>query len=389
MHHSSLLFNIVAVVTGLVFIGMLLKPFRQPQLVAYILAGMLMGPAALGWVEDTRHLEQLGELGVTLLLFFIGIEVSPRELARGWRIAIIGTGLQIALSVAAVWLVGWVVGWPLPRIILLGFVISLSSTAVVIKLLRDSGELQSPVGKNTLLILLAQDIAVVPMMIVLASLGGARGAEVINPWVQLGGGAILVVLTGWLMTRQSVSLPFLDWVRNNHEMQVFVALLLCFGCALITSLIGLSAPLGAFIGGMIIGSTKETRWIHNALEPLHIIFVALFFVSVGMLIDPNFLIKNLPVILLLVLLVLVTNTFINAVILKLMGECWKDALLTGVMLSQIGEFSFVLASVGLASGIVGKPAYQLTVAVIAFSLLVSPFWIRVVTKEVHRRLSVT
>ena len=386
MQHSTLLFNVVAVVTGLVLIGMLLRPFRQPQLVAYILAGVLMGPAALGWVEDTHQLEQLGELGVTLLLFFIGLEVSPRELARGWRIAVIGTGLQIALSVGAVWLVGWFLDWPLPRILLLGFVISLSSTAVVIKLLQDSNELHSPVGKNTLLILLAQDIAVVPMMILLASLGSQTGAETVNPWIQLGGGAVLVALTGWLLSRESISLPFLGWVRDNHEMQVFVALLLCFGCALITSLIGLSAPLGAFIGGMIIGRTQEIRWVHDALEPLHIIFVALFFVSVGMLIDPAFLLDNLATILLLVVLVLVTNTFINALILKVMGEDWKDALLTGAMLSQIGEFSFVLASVGLASGIVGKPAYQLTVAVIAFSLLASPLWIKVVSKEVRRRI---
>lgn len=377
MHISPLIPPLVGIIFIILAIGVLLRAFRQPQLVGYILAGMLIGPAGLALAPDTATVEELGALGVTLLLFFIGMEVSPHALIKGWRIAILGTLFQIAISVGCTWLMGSWLDWPLPRSILLGFVISLSSTAVVLKLLQDRGELDSKAGHNVLLILLAQDLAVVPMLIVISLLGenAPSQSEILS---QIFGGIFLLAFSAWIISREQIHLPLIRHIRENHEMQVFAALLICFGMAFVSGILNLSAALGAFIGGIVVASARETEWVTRALEPLHVVFVAVFFVSVGMLIDLAFLRDHLLQILLLVAGVLLTNTFLNAVILRLLDNAWRDALYSGALLSQIGEFSFVLAAVGLHENIVTQSAYQLTVAVIAISLLASPAWIALV-----------
>jgi CPA2 family monovalent cation:H+ antiporter-2 len=386
MHLSPLIPPLVGIIFIVLTIGVLLRAFRQPQLVGYILAGVLIGPSGLALVPDIATVEELGALGVTLLLFFIGMEVSPRQLIQGWRIAIFGTLFQIAISVACTWVMGIWLGWPLPRSILLGFVISLSSTAVVLKLLQDRGELDSKAGQNVLLILLAQDLMVVPMLIVISLLGDIKPSqtEILG---QILGGALLLGFSAWLISREQIRLPLTRHVHGNHEIQVFAALLICFGMAFISGILNLSAALGAFIGGMVVASARETEWVHRALEPLHVIFVAIFFVSVGMLIDPAFLSNQFWQILLLVAGVLITNTFLNAIILRLLGNNWRDATYSGALLSQIGEFSFVLAAVGLHAHIVTQNAYQITVAVIAISLLLSPAWISLVRLAIMRAKS--
>lgn len=374
MHLSPLIPQLVGIAFAILAIGLILRAFRQPQLVGYIMAGVIVGPAGFGLISDITKIEEIGALGVTLLLFFIGMEISPRKLVEGWRVAILGTLFQIGVSVALTWAMGAWLDWPLARSILLGFVISLSSTAVVLKLLQDRGELDSRAGQNVLLILLAQDLAVVPMLLAISFLGDTRPSE----WEivkQVTGGIALLAFSAWLISRESIRLPFVHRVRGDHELQVFAALLICFGMAYISGFLGLSAALGAFIGGIVVASARETEWVHYALLPLHVVFVAVFFVSVGMLIDLKFLMEHLVQILLLVLGVLITNTLINAAILRLLGEGWRSATYAGALLAQIGEFSFVLAAVGLQAQIVTGHAYQLTVAVIAVTLIVSPAWI--------------
>ena len=176
--------------------------------------------------------------------------------------------------------------------ILLGFVISLSSTAVVLKLLQDRGELDSKAGHNVLLILLAQDLAVVPMLVVISLLGenAPSQTEILS---QIFGGIFLLAFSAWIISREQIHLPLIRHIRENHEMQVFAALLICFGMAFISGILNLSAALGAFIGGIVVASARETEWVHRALEPLHVVFVAVFFVSVGMLIDLTFLHEHL------------------------------------------------------------------------------------------------
>lgn len=379
MHLDPLLPLIVGVVAVVLGIGMLLQFFRQPQLVGYIITGIIIGPTGLAIVSDVTLIEHLGAIGVTLLLFFIGMEVSPRQLASGWRIATFGTLFQILISVATTWFIGVLLDWSLSRIVLLGFVISLSSTAVVLKLLKDTNELKSAAGQNVLLILLAQDLAVVPMLIMISMLSG-KSPEQSLIYKQLIGGVVITGFAIWVASRKRLKLPFARVIKKDHELQLFAALLICFGFAFISGILGLSAALGAFVAGMVIASAKETDWVTHALEPLKVVFVALLFVSMGMIIDVSFIRDNWPLLASLLLGVLVTNTFINALILKILGNRWAVSFYSGALLSQVGEFSFILATVGLQVGLITSFGYQATIALIALSLLASPLWIQLSRK---------
>ena len=316
---------------------------------------------------------------MVLLLFFIGMEVSPRRLASSWKVSIIGTLLQILISVGFVWVVGAWLDWPFGRVLMLGFVISLSSTAVVLKILSDWNELDTPVGQDAVGILLVQDFAVVPMLIILDQLGGGS-SEHSNIWLQVTGGAVILAILAYLAVREEIRLPFLKWLKRDEELQLFGALSICFGIALLTGWMGLSTALGAFVAGMVIGAARETQWVHHSLAPFRVVLLAIFFVSIGMMLDLRFLVANLALVLALVFVILVVNTFINAGILRLLGDPWKETLYAGALLAQIGEFSFVLAAVGINSHAISEYGYQLVISTIAVSLLFSPAWIMLVRR---------
>lgn len=374
MHIDPVLPTLVAIIAVVLLIGLSLQLLRQPQVIGYLLAGVAIGPFGFALLTDAAFASRLGSFGVVLLLFFVGMEVAPRQLLSGWRIAVVGTLVQVALSVALVIPIGLWFDWPMERIILLGFVTSLSSTAVIIKLLRDSGELNQKEGQDILGILLVQDLIVIPMLIIIGLLGGETPG-----WSELGlqiGGSIAIIsVLLWALSRDSFHFPFGHLLRSDPELQVFASLLICLGLSLLTGMAQLSTALGAFAAGILVTAARETQWVHHSLEPFRVIFVALFFVSVGMLVDVSFITSHAVQVLLLVLSALVGNTLLNGIILRFLGYHWRESFYAGALLSQIGEFSFVLAAVGLTAGIITDIAYQYTIAVIALSLLVSPFWI--------------
>ena len=377
MHLDPLLPLLVEIALVVLVVGVLLRLLKQPYVIAYLIAGVLLGPYGFGTVTDQEAMTHLGAIGVVLLLFFVGMEISLPKLIVNWRVALIGTLFQILVSVGIVWLVGTRLGWPLERSILLGFVISLSSTAVVFKILEEWKEMDTRVGQNAIAVLLVQDLAIVPMLITLRFLGGEtidRGALLLQT---LGGAAAIGAIV-WLIVKVGVRLPFGGLSRRDHELQVFAALILCLGLALLTGLAGLSTALGAFVAGLVVSSARETHWVHTSLEPFRVVFLALFFVSVGMLIDLPFLRQHWLIAALLIAVVLLLNTVINTVILRLLGDTWRESLYTGGLLSQIGEFSFLLGAVGFQSGIITEYAYQMTIAIIALTLLFSPAWIHLI-----------
>lgn len=369
---------ILPLVVGLVFIilmmGLFFKWIHQPEIIGYLIAGVIIGPNGIAFITETDTINHLGSLGVTLLLFFIGMEISPRNIISRWKVAIIGTLLQIFFSLLIVWLIGQLFDWSLKRVILLGFIISLSSTAVVLKLLKDRNELNTPVGNDVLTILIAQDLAIVPMLIILGLLGGTE-LDTKTLSVQLVGALIIIIFTGWLITREHIRLPLPKRIREDPELEVFIALLACFGIAFITGMLQLSTALGAFIGGILVSTARETDWVHNSLEPFKTVFVAIFFVSIGLMIDIEFIMLHWFQVSLLVIAVLVSNTFINAGALFALNGAWATSLLAGAMLAQIGEFSFVLVAVGFHSNIISDYVYQVTIATIAITLILSSFWI--------------
>ena len=377
MHLDPILPYTVGALFAILILGLLLRSLKQPHVVGYLVAGVILGPHGMALVQDEATLSRLGAIGVVLLLFFIGMEASPRKLIENWKVAVLGTLLQIVVSIGCVWPLGLFLDWPVERIILIGFVISLSNTAVVLKLLKDWKEFDTKVGQNVLAILLAQDLAVVPMLIILAMFGDSS-AEHGNVFLQIGGAVLIAVIVGYIAVKNTIHLPLSRILGEDLEMHVFAALAICLGLSLLTGLAGLSTALGAFVAGMLIGAAKETRWVHHSLEPFRILFVALFFVSIGMLVDLGFLLSHWYQVSALIFLVLITNTFINGMILRMLGDNWRDSIYAGTLLSQIGEFSFVLAAVGIQAKIISGYGYQMTVVVIAMSLLLSPAWIMLV-----------
>lgn len=375
---NILLFVLIGLVV--IFLGALLRHYKQPYVVAYILAGVLLGKHGFKIITNTELIDGLGEFGLILILFFIGMEINLPNFIKKWKVAVFGTILQILASILIVTLIGYFFNWQFNRIIILGFVISLSSSAVIIKLLQDNNESSSELGENIISILLMQDILIVPMLIATNYLGGSK-PETSEIILQAVGGILLIIGIVWILKEQEITIPFSKSFEKDHELQVFFAFSLCFGCAVMTSLFGLSAALGAFVAGMVVNSAKSTQWFHDSLNSFRIIFVALFFVSIGMLIDAKFFLIHWKIICILIFTIYLSNTFINAFILQYFEKNWKRSIYGGAMLAQIGELSFVLISTAYFANVITEFTYQLTIIITALTLLMSPFWI-VLTKKV-------
>ena len=385
MHYDPFMLKIVAAILGILGVAFISRALRQPHVVGYLAAGILLGPHGLALLTERATLSRIGEFGVLLLLFFIGMENNPRDLLTRWRITFIGTAVQIGASVGAIWLLGWWLGWGHSRIILLGFVVSLSSTALVLNYLRETGQTEAKIGKDALGVLLAQDLAVIPMLIVIDFFGndGISGETIA---LQLVGGTLALALLSWIVWGKNLRLPFSEKLRGDRELQIFVAFALCLGFALLAEGFELSASLGAFLAGMLVGAARETEWVADRMEPFRVVFVAVFFVSVGLLVSLDFVVEHAMLVGFIAVAVLLGNTVINALIFHALGDPWRYSIYAGAHLAQIGEFSFVLAAVGVQSGLITNFEYQLVIAVISATLLLSPAWIGLIGRTQRRML---
>ncbi|MCG6190926.1 MULTISPECIES: cation:proton antiporter domain-containing protein [Maribellus] len=370
----------------IIVVGFVLQVFKQPSIVTYLIVGVLVGPFGFKLITDEILITNLGSLGLVLLLFFVGMEIHLPSLVTNWKVSIIGTSIQIVVSVIIVWLLGNFFNWKINQVVMLGFIISLSSTAVIVKLLQERNELFTEVGQNVLGVLITQDILIVPMLIMMGYLGG-NNPEITEIIKQVIGGVLIIGIIVYILVKKEVKLPFMKYISKDHEVQVFVAFTLCFGFSILTALFGLSSALGAFIAGTVLSSTKSTQWVHNSLHAFKIMFVALFFVSVGMLIDLHFLKENALIIGSLVLIVLIVNNTINILIMRIFSKDWKISFYAGALLSQIGEFSFILGSTGYYSGIIKIYDYQLIIGTIALTLFISPMWINLSRKIIKTKIS--
>ena len=371
--HSNL--TAVAVVALVALLcGMGMERLRQPALVGYILSGVLLGPSAFALVEDRSEIDSLAELGVLMLLFVVGMELSLRLFRRMWRLALLAALFQIGASTGVMLLFWAFMGWSLGLSVLLGFVVAISSTAVVIKVLEAADELHTRAGRLAVGVLIAQDLAVVPMMLIIGALGGG-GFE----WLmvlKIGGSVAFLAALIWYLSRgPKISLPFGAVVAGNTDLKPLAALAFCFGLSALAGLFGLSAAYGAFIAGLIIGNSKERQAMAEVTKPLQSILLMVFFLSIGLLMDLAYIWDNLVMVLMLFLMVLVFKTALNVGILRLLGQPWHVAFLAGVLLAQIGEFSFLLSIVGVDSGVIGPDDIRLVVAVTVLSLAVSPLWV--------------
>ncbi|ARV58144.1 sodium:calcium exchanger [Nostocales cyanobacterium HT-58-2] len=361
--------------------GLLASLLRQPVLLGYLIGGMVVGPAGLGLIKELIQVETLAQFGVAFLLFALGVEFSFTELKKVQAIALGGGGLQIALTILITVLVCGAAGaWAyLPaKGIFLGAILSLSSTAVVLKCLMERNETETPHGQVMLGILVVQDLALGLMLAVLPALhqpGETLVIAVLLALLRIGLFAAGAVVAGiWLIP------PLLRLLARTESRELFLlgVVALCLGIALLTEYLGLSIEMGAFVAGLMISEVEYSDQTLTYVEPLRDIFASLFFASIGMLIDPAFLWNNLELILGLVALVFIGKFLIITPLVKLFRYPLKTALMAGLGLAQIGEFSFVLASEGQVLGLVSRRVYLLILGTTAVTLVLTPFVLRLV-----------
>ena len=338
----------------------------------------MIGPLGLQLITDTENIQGLAELGVAFLLFALGVQFSLEELNRVRNIALQGSLLQIGLTTGLVSAITFTFGWAdsLPRAIFWGAVLSLSSTAVVLKTLTERGETNTRHGQIMLAILIAQDLALGFMLAVLPAVNqpGALWQVIGLVLLKIGGFLVAALLIGrWvipIIIRQVVS-------TESSELFLLTLIALCLGVALVTAQLGLSIEIGAFVAGLMIAEIDYADHALAKVLPLRDTFASLFFVSIGMLIDPSILINNFDRILGLVIVVMVGKALIVLPIVLGFGYSLKTAVLTSCGLNQIGEFSFVLALVGLENDLISQDTYLLLLGTTAITLVLTPLSLKI------------
>lgn len=368
--------------------GAAARRLKLPVVVGYLLGGMLIGPNGLALIRDVGDVETLATIGVVLLMFTLGIELSLKSLREVGRVAVIGGAAQIAATAALGLLVGRLLGWSLMEAGLFGAFVAMSSTIVVLKTLMDRGELGSPHGRVMIGILLVQDLCVVPMMVVLPSLGGTgTGLFVALGWAVLKG----VVFVAAILVLGFLVLPrFMRRVAEGQSRELFLLAVvsLCLGAAFGAYYVGLSIALGAFLAGLLV---SESEYGHQALadiKPLRDVFAALFFVSLGMLASPGFILDSPRVVAAVVAAVVLGKFVIAAIVTRIFGYSAKTSLFVGSGLFQIGEFSFVLAATALATGLISETVYSLTLTTAVITILLTPFGMGLTSGVYHRLIQV-
>lgn len=365
-----------ALVIAAAVVGYLSVRVRVMPIVGFLLAGVIIGPAQLGLVSTTEAVQSAADVGVILLLFTIGIEFSLERLARVWRWVAFGGGAQVVLATGAGVAVVLALGEDWRTGVFTGFLLALSSTAIVLKLLSDTGRTGTTRGRLALSTLIFQDLAVVAMVLVVPLLG-ADSAGGAGALAQALGVAVAVVGVVLVVARR-VMPPVLERVAALCSPEVFLlaVIAICFGTAYLTALAGVSVSLGAFLAGLVVSESRHSTHAFAEVLPLQIIFSAIFFVSVGMLLDVGFLLGNLPLVLAAALGVLVIKTLTTTLALAPLRVGWRPVVAAGLVLAQVGEFSFVLLTVGEGAGLSplgqGEEGRQVFVATTVLLMMATP-----------------
>jgi len=362
--------DITMVFAGAFAFGLLFWRLRQPLILGYVFAGLILSPLTPGpRIHDVHTFEIMAEVGVILLMFSVGIEFSIPELFRVKWVALIGAPLGISLSIGLGVAMGLLMGWPLSRGVAVGGIISVASTMVLMRLLMDRGELSSETGRVMVTLTLVEDLAVVLLTVLLPSLGSSHGADYGQALWKISKALLLlvpVVIAGWKIVPRVLARVE---KTGDDEISLLLALTICLVVAAITETIGLSLALGAFVGGLLLGNSHYAHKLAAQTLPIRDAFVALFFVTIGMLIDPRTLFSNWRLLAVMVGLILVGKFAIWFSVVRLFGYPAQTALRVGIGLTQIGEFSFILAQVSLHSGLIGPDIYNATLAASLITIL--------------------
>jgi CPA2 family monovalent cation:H+ antiporter-2 len=374
--HTQNLTALALVLALAVGLGLAMNRMRLPAAAGFILVGVGLGPSGLKLIDTSSSIETLADLGVLMLLFIIGMEMRLQSFRKSLPLALGVTGVTIALVVSSVALFTVFVHGEVLGGVVIGAMLSISSTAVAMKMMEDAGEKGSPAGQLAVAILVAQDLAVVPMLLITNSLGSHPGNAGLA-FIVLRLALALSLLVGFigLLTRiKSFRFPGSEYLLKDFDIGTLGVLGLCFASAALSGLLGLSPALGAFLGGLAVGHSTLRRGALTMAQPVQSILLFVFFLSVGLLIDLRYLLEQAWVIGAALVVVTGGKTFLNWLLLMLAGEPFSVALETSLFLSPVGEFSFVIASAGLSVGVLTAAGHKLAIAVIAMSLLVSPIF---------------
>jgi len=369
----QLLQNIVIILGFAVVILLLFQKLKIPPIVGFLITGIIIGPSALSLVKMGEDVKVMAEIGIILLLFIIGIEFSIKTLLKLKKAVFIGGIFQVSLSILLTALFLYFFHFSIPSAIFTGFLISLSSTAIGLRLLGEKGEVASPHGKISLAILIFQDIIVVPMMLLTPMLTG----EATN----IGKTLLLLLLKGvfiiafvYVSARFLVpKLLFIIAKTKSNELFLLSIVVICFSIAWLSSSLGLSLSIGAFLAGLTISESEYNQQATSNILPFREVFTSFFFISIGMLLNLHFLRTHYMVIIGLTLLVLFFKALIGTLASQLLGFPLRTSIIVGLILLQVGEFAFILSETGFSYHLIQQTQYQYFLSVSILSMTASPF----------------
>ncbi|KAF0202865.1 MAG: monovalent cationH+ antiporter-2 CPA2 [Bacteroidetes bacterium] len=364
----------VVIILGLsVLIILAFQRIKMPSILGFLITGMVAGPNGLKLISASHEVEVLSEMGVIFLLFIIGIEFSIKGLVKVKQTVLLGGMMQVGGTIGLTFLIAWMLGLTVPQAIFMGFLISLSSTAIVLKLLHERGQMTTPHGRIALAILIFQDIIVVPMILITPMLTGNGGDLWLSLLILLGKFALIIGLL-ILLARYVVPLLLQLVVKTrSRELFILTIVVLCFATAWLTSSVGLSLALGAFFAGLIISESDYSHQATANILPFREIFISFFFVSVGMLIDLRYFFDHFVLLIAFTLGVILLKAFVVLISVLVMRYPLRTALISAFTLFQVGEFAFLLSTIGMRNSLLTEEVYQNFLAISVLTMGLTPF----------------
>ena len=365
--------NILIILVFSVIVVFLLQRIHLPSILGFLITGIIIGPDGLSLIGTSHEVDILSEIGVILLLFVIGLELSLKQLASIRKTVFIGGTVQVALAILITAIINRLMGFAWNESVFIGFLFSLSSTAIVLKLLQDRNEISAPHGRNALGILIFQDIIVIPMILITPILAGKTTNISLALLELLGKSALIIVIT--LVSARYIVPRLMHFIAKTRSKELFLmtTLALCFAVAFLTSEAGLSLALGAFLAGLVISESEYSHQATSTILPFKELFTSFFFISIGMLLNIEFFLENAGIVLLITLGVFIIKGTIATFATALLRYPPRTALLTGLALFQIGEFAFILSRVGIENGLLSNEMNQYFLSASIVTMFLTPF----------------
>jgi CPA2 family monovalent cation:H+ antiporter-2 len=385
MNSAHLLLNISIILLAAFFIGLIFRRFNQSIIVAYLLSGIVIGPYGLGIIKAPDQINVLSEIGIILLMFILGLSFPPKKIIKMGSKTLIGGILQVSITVIGVMCFTYLIGWNLFTGLLVGSLFALSSTAIVIKVLNDQAVIDSLHGRLMVSYLIVQDIAAILMIAILPSLGKVADNQVILPvFASLTKG--VVFLGVFLFLNRKIIPRAQYWVASVGGKELFLigTIIFCLGMAVISQAIGLSLALGAFLAGFIVSESEYNYQMLAGMVPFRDAFLCIFFVAIGMLLDPHFIFHYPGEVFLLFICILLGKFFFTVLATRIIRYSLRIAVLVGAGLAQMGEFSFVLVKMGFQNNLVGEHFFSLYLTSSLLTMMVTPFMIKKSPKLIER-----